>query len=249
MGEWGAWIKEMAAARGGGDLHPFYRVGFAEVRAAWRPCAATGRRPMRQMEIGQCRRSRARQPARDGQRWHSRRRSIAMCRGDWTAAAKRRPGGGEGPATSASTAPDLALEAAVAGASRAELAAAIPLLRPPRATGRMADAALAAAEAGNWRGAAGWEEARAGYPQALSLRHQARRCPSGAFDGLNWGLLAGRPGSRGEDRETEAEAFFAWRGGTPMVNAYKAAFVPVATVSAAAPPASVTRSEVPAARS
>jgi hypothetical protein len=144
--------------------------------------------------------------------------------------------------------PDLAARSAVAGGLDAELAEAIAALRALEGAGRMADAALAAAEAGQLARAGRWEEARAGYRKALSLRHQAGDVLRGAFDGLNWGLLAGEHDPEAKTAMTEAEAFFAWRGGTPMANAYKAAFVPVAKVAAAAPPPSVTRSEVRAAR-
>ena len=120
------------------------------------------------------------------------------------------------------------------------------MLQPLQGSGRVADAALAAAEAAQAARGGRWEESRAGYRKALSLRHQAGDVMNAAFDGLNWGLLAGDRDPEAKTAMTEAEAFFAWRNGTPMVNAYKAAFVPVATVTAAAPPPSVTRSEVPA---
>jgi hypothetical protein len=82
----------------------------------------------------------------------------------------------------------------------------------------------------------------------LSLRHDAADNLKAAFDGLNWGLLAADRDPEAKTALVEAEAFFAWRGATPMVNIYKAAFVPVATVTVTAPPPSVTRSEVPASR-
>jgi hypothetical protein len=136
----------------------------------------------------------------------------------------------------------------VAGALDGELAEAIALLRHEQGSGRLAVAALAAAEAGQAARAGRWEEARAGYRNALSLRHQAGDLMLAAIDGLNWGLLAGDRDPEARTAQTEAEAFFAWRAGTPMVNIYKAAFVPMSTVSATAPPPSVARSEVPATR-
>ncbi|MEO8639852.1 MAG: hypothetical protein ABI458_08055, partial [Chloroflexota bacterium] len=172
---------------------------------------------------------------------------IALLQGDWTTAARQALAAGKDDNFSVDG-PDLAAQAAVAGALDAKLAEAITMLRAQEQTGRLAAAALAAAEAGQLARSGRWEDARAGYRKALTLRHETGDLQGGAFDGLIWGLLAGDRDPEAKTAQTEAEAFFAWRGATPMVNTFKAAFVPVRNVSDSAPPASVTRSEVPAAR-
>jgi class 3 adenylate cyclase/predicted ATPase len=246
VGEWGAWNKEMQALEEAEPIDLFIQLCFAQYRAALGALRGDREEARRQLEIGKAAGAQldsvlATSTLALGEA------QVAVFVGDWPTGARF--------ALEAATdnnweldGPDLAAMAAIAGGLDAELEQAIALLRPQQGSGRVADAALAAAEAGQAARAGRWEEARAGYRRALSLRHQAGDAMPAAFDGLNWGLLAGDHDPEAKTAMTEAEAFFAWRGGTPMVNTFKAAFVPVSTVSAAAPPASVTRSEVPAAR-
>jgi class 3 adenylate cyclase/predicted ATPase len=247
IGEWGAWVKEIEALEEAEDnIHPFYRIGFAGVRAYLAGLRGDREQAAAQMEI-----AKAAAGQMDSQLVTATlalgAAQVASFAGDWQTAATR--------ALEAATdsnysldGPDLAAQAALAGGLDSELADAIGLLRSLKGMGRVADAALAAAEAGQLARNGQWEEARAGYRKALSLRHQSGDVLAAAFDGLTWGLLAGDRDPEAKTAQIEAEAFFAWRGGTPMVAGYKAAFVPVGNVSVAAPPASVTRSEVPAAR-
>ena len=169
---------------------------------------------------------------------------VARSLGDWERAARLALSAGKD-SNYEIDGNDLAAQAAVAGAIGPELAEAIATLQPFRGTGRLADGAIEAAEAGQLARAGRWEEARAGYRRALSLRHEAADQLKAAFDGLNWGLLAADRDPEAKTAMTEAEAFFAWRGATPMVNIYKASFVPLAdsSVSRASPPASVTTAE------
>jgi tetratricopeptide (TPR) repeat protein len=248
-GDWGAWMKEISALEEEEEsLHPFYRTMYAATRA-WlaglrgdREGAATQLKiatdEAAQLDSNLVRAGIAITEA-----------DVALSGGDWELAVRRGLEAGrdqnfivEGP--------DVAAQAAVAGGLDAGLAEAVAMLQPLKGTQRTADAALTAAEAGQLARAGRSDDARAAYRGALSLRHQVGDLLGAARDGLNWGLLAGQHDPEAKTALTEAEAFFAWRGGTPMVNIYKAAFVPMTIVTAAAPPAEVTRSEVgsPAAR-
>jgi predicted ATPase/class 3 adenylate cyclase len=246
LGEWGAWAKEIVALEEAETLEPFPQIGFAEYRATMAALHGDHDEAVKQLEI-----ARAAGTELDSQLATATlelgEAQVAVLVGDWPTAARH--------ALEAATddnyafdAPDLAAQAAVAGALDAELAQAIALLQRQQDSGRLAVAALAAAEAGQAARSGRWEEARAGYRKAVSLRHQAGDAMLAAIDGLSWGLLAGDHDPEAKTAQTEAEAFFAWRGGTPMVNIFKAAFVPVANVTTATPPPAVTRSEVPAAR-
>ena len=245
VGEWGAWNKEIEALEEAEPIDPWIQLCFAQYRANLGALRGDHEEARHQLEIGKAAGTQldsmlATSTLALGEA------QVAVLVGDWPTGARS--------ALEAATdnnweldGPDLAATAAIAGGLDAELAQAIALLRPQQGSGRVADAALAAAEAGQAARAGRWEEARAGYRRALSLRHQAGDAMLAAIDGLNWGLLAAGQDPEAKTAQTEAEAFFAWRNGTPMVNTFKAAFVPVAKVSAAAPlPPSVTRSEVPA---
>jgi predicted ATPase len=244
VGEWGAWKKEIEALEEAEPIDPFIQLCFAQYRAVLGALRGDREEARRQLDIGKAAGAQldsvlATSTSAMGEA------QVAIFVGDWPTGARF--------ALEAATdnnweldGPDLAAKAAIAGGLDDELAQAIALLRPQLGSGRVADAALAAAEAGQAARAGRWEEARAGYRRSLSLRHQAGDAMLAAFDGLTWGLLAGDHDPEAKTAMTEAEAFFAWRGGTPLVNTFKAAFVPVAKVSAAAPQPSVTRSEVPA---
>jgi hypothetical protein len=152
---------------------------------------------------------------------------VARAGGDWPTAAR------QGLAASkdsnfAVDGADIAAQAAIAGDLASELVEAIAQLRLLQRTGRIAVAALAAAEAGQLARAGRPDEARAGYRRAITLRHEAGDLLEAAMTGLAWGLLAGSHDPEAASAQMEAEAFFAWRNGTPMVNTFKAAFVPVA---------------------
>jgi tetratricopeptide (TPR) repeat protein len=243
VGEWGAWIAEIAAAEEAETVHPFYQVVFAGVRAMLASLRGDREGSSRQVEIATAAAARL-----DSQQVTATLAlldaNVARSAGDWPTAARRGLEAIQSNALSDfADGPDIAAHGAVAGGLSSELAEAIALLRSLRGTGRLAEAALAAAEAGQLARGGRWEEARAGYRRALSLRHQAGDLLNAAFDGLNWGLLAGAQDPEAKMAQTEAEAFFAWRGGTPMVTAYKAAFVPVAAAGSAAPAAAGARSE------
>jgi tetratricopeptide (TPR) repeat protein len=248
LGEWGAWMKEIEAVEETEAIHPFYVLGFAQLRGYLAGLRGDYELADAQMEIA----------VRAGKELDSRlgtaslqigRATLAFLRGDWTTAAKLALEAGKDD-NFAVDGPDLAAQAAVAGALDAELATAIVMLRAQEHTGRVAAAALAAAEAGQLVRGGRWEDARAGYRRALTLRRETSDLLGGAFDGLIWGLLAGERDPEARTAQTEAEAFFAWRNGTPMVNTFKAAFVPLRSVAAAAPPAGVAAAQVgsPAAR-
>jgi class 3 adenylate cyclase/tetratricopeptide (TPR) repeat protein len=246
-GEFGAGLKEIEAVEEeADDIHPFYRIGFAGIRATLAALRGDREEAARQLQLAQ-----AAAPEMDSQLATQTmamiEADVARSLGDWERAARLAlPAGRD--SNYEIDGNDLAAQAAVAGALGPELTEAIATLQPFRGTGRLADGAIEAAEAGQLARAGRWEEARAGYRRALSLRHDAADNLKAAFDGLNWGLLAADRDPEAKTALVEAEAFFAWRGATPMVNIYKAAFVPVATVTATAPPPSVTRSEVPASR-
>jgi tetratricopeptide (TPR) repeat protein len=246
VGEWGVWNKQMAALEEAEPIHPFTQMGFAHYRAAVAALRGDGEEARRQLEIAKA--AGAQLDSKLGTATLALGQAqVALFLGDWQSAARLALEG----ATDSNyelDGPDLAAQAAVAGGLDAELAKAITLLQPVRGTGRIAEAALAAAEGGQAARSGRWDEARASYRRALLLRHQAGDVMTAAFDGLTWGLLAGDQDPEAKTALTEAEAFFAWRGSSPMVAACKATFVPVSKVSAAAPPASVQRSEVPAAR-
>jgi hypothetical protein len=243
VGEWGAWIAEIAAAEEAETVHPFYQVVFAGVRAMLASLRGDREGSSRQVEIATAAAARL-----DSQQVTATLAlldaNVARSAGDWPTAARRGLEAIQSNALSDfADGPDIAAHGAVAGGLSSELAEAIALLRSLRGTGRLAEAALAAAEAGQLARGGRWEEARAGYRRALSLRHQAGDLLNAAFDGLNWGLLAGAQDPEAKMAQTEAEAFFAWRGATPMVTAYKAAFVPVAAAGSVAPAPEDARSE------
>jgi class 3 adenylate cyclase/tetratricopeptide (TPR) repeat protein len=242
VGEWGAWMNEIAAAEEAGTVHPFYQVTFANVRAVLASLRGDREGSARQLDIART----AAAPLESQQATAALALTeayVSRSAGDWPTSASRGLLAGRYSDFLLEGA-DVAAQAAVAGGLAAELTQAIASLQPLQPTGRLAVAALAAAEAGQLARSGRWEEARAGYRKALSLRHEAGDVLEAAFTGLAWGLLAGAEDPEAKTAQTEAEAFFAWRGGTPMVAAYKAAFVPLATVSAIAPPPSVTRAEV-----
>jgi hypothetical protein len=251
-GEFGAGLKEIEAVEEeADDIHPFYRIGFAGIRASLAAMRGNRDEATRQLELAQ-----AAAPEMDSKlATHTMamiEADVARCLGDWEKAARLSLPAGKD-SNYEIDGNDLAAQAAVAGGLGPELAEAIAMLQPFRGTGRLADGAIEAAEAGQLARSGRWEEARAGYRRALSLRHDAADHLKAAYDGLNWGLLAADRDPEAKTAMTEAEAFFAWRGATPMVNTYKAAFVPLRddSVSTAAPPASVTaaaEAEAPASR-
>ena len=245
-GEWGAWNKEIEALEEKETPHPFTQIGFADYRATLAALHGDGDEAARQHEIAESAGTQLDSKLATAALQLAEGRVAALL-GDWPRAARLALEAARDSNFNLDG-PDLAAQAAVAGALEGELADAIGLLRRQQGTGRVADAALAAAEAAQAARGGRWEESRAGYRKALSLRHQAGDVMNAAFDGLNWGLLAGDRDPEAKPAMTEAEEFFAWRNGTPMVKTYKAAFVPVATVAAGTPPPSVARSEVPAAR-
>jgi class 3 adenylate cyclase/predicted ATPase len=244
IGEWGAWMAEMAAMEEAETIHPFYQVTFAGPRAGLASLRGDREGTSRQLEI-----ARAAAAPLDSQQVTSVlaliEATVARSAGDWAIAARRGLDAAARSSDNYIDGPDIAAQGAVAGGLASELAEAIALLQPHRGTGRLADAALTAAEAGQLARGGRWEEARAAYRRALSLRHQAGDLLNAAFDGLNWGLLAGPHDPEAKTAQTEAEAFFAWRGATPMVTAYKVAFVPMADTVAPTTAASAQRTEVP----
>jgi hypothetical protein len=246
VGEWGAWNKEMEALEEAETPHPFIQIGFAHYRATQAALHGDHEQAASQLEIARAAGEPLDSKLATATLALGRAQVVALL-GDWPMAARLALEAGAD-SNYYLDGPDLAAQAAVAGALDVELADAIAMLRPRQADGRLAAAALAAAESGQAARSGRWEEARAGYRKALSLRHQAGDVMLAAIDGLNWGLLAAGQDPEAKTAQTEAEAFFAWRGGTPMVNIYKAAFVPMTNVSVGPPPSSVTRSEVPAAR-
>jgi tetratricopeptide (TPR) repeat protein len=245
VGDFGAWLKEIEAVEEQGtELNAFYRIGFAGIRAVLAGLRGNREEAARHLDA-----ARAAAPELDS-RLGSLTLSmieadVARSSGDWATAARLGLQAGKD-VNYEVDGNDMAAQAAVAGALGPELAEAIATLEPLRGTGRLADAAIAAAEAGQLARAGRWEEARAGYRRALTLRREAAANLEGALDGLNWGLLAGDRDPEAKTALTEAEAFFAWRGATPMVNIYKAAFVPLSAgpVARTTPPASVVAAEV-----
>ncbi len=243
-GEFGAWLKEMDAIEEEVEtVPPFYQMTFAGVRAQLAGLRGNREEAARQLEI-----AKAAAPALDSKLGtatlvilHA---DFARAFGDWAAAARDALVAGTD-SNYAVDGNDLAAQAAVAGGLASELAEAIAALEPFRGSGRIADGAIAAAEAGQLARAGRWEEARAGYRRALALRHEAGDPLNAAFDGLNWGLLAADKDPEAKTAMTEAEAFFAWRGSKPMVEIYKAAFVPTADAAASG---AASPSRMPAAK-
>jgi tetratricopeptide (TPR) repeat protein len=226
IGEWGAWMSEIAVIEDGETVHPFYQAGFAVDRATL--AALRGDRDGAAAQVAI---ARAAAVQMDSQlvtaALEMTDAHVARAFGDWPTAAR------QGLAASkdsnfALEGADIAAQAAIAADLGPELSDAIAQLRTVQQTGRIAVAALAAAEAGQLARAGRPDEARAGYRRAITLRHEAGDLLEAAMTGLAWGLLAGAHDPEAASAQTEAEAFFAWRGGTPMVTAFKAAFVPVA---------------------
>ena len=236
-GDWGSWMKEIAAVEEeeGETLNPFYRVTYAGLRAMLAALRGDREGAAAQLKIS------AEAVAQLDSKLATAtlvlvEADVARSGGDWQTAAERGLEAGHD-ANYYVEGPDLAATAAVAGGLDAELSEAIAMLQPFAGAQRMADAALAAAEAGQLARLGRWDDARVAYRRALSLRQQVGDLLYGAIDGLNWGLLAADRDPEAKTAMTEAEAFFAWRGATPMVTIYKAAFVPVTKVPMAAPPA------------
>ena len=130
--------------------------------------------------------------------------------------------------------PDLAAFAAVAGNLTAELAQAIATLRAWPSPGRLVAAHLAAAEAGQAARDGRWDEARAAYRTALELLRHGSDLLGEARAGLAWGMLAGDRDPEAAAAGAAAEQFFADRGASAVVAAYRAAFVPVSRDAARA---------------
>jgi class 3 adenylate cyclase/tetratricopeptide (TPR) repeat protein len=242
MGDWGAWMDEMDAVEEAEPLHPFYQVAFAEVRAIL--AAVRGDRQEADVQLA---RSASAAPQLDSllvtaaeAMTESR---VALYRGEWARAARRALDAAQ-EQNFGEDGPQSASFAAVAGGLPDELAAAISILRPNQGKGRMVDASLAAAEAGQAARAGRLDEARAGFRRALDLFHEGGDLLSEAITGLNWGLLAGGRDPEAAAAEKAAEAFFTERGAAPMLADYRAAFVPVAGTLADAPASSGAGTEV-----
>jgi class 3 adenylate cyclase/tetratricopeptide (TPR) repeat protein len=132
----------------------------------------------------------------------------------------------------------LAAHAAVAGDLRDDLAAAIDQLRQSPFRGRSTQAAMIGAEAGFAAREGQWDEARAGYRQAIETLEQTGYLQEKAITSLEWGALAG-------DRDPEAQAAGAWgeayfleRDAGLLVERYRAGFVPVEAAPVAGPSSS-----------
>jgi class 3 adenylate cyclase/tetratricopeptide (TPR) repeat protein len=249
LGEWGAWMSEIAAVEDAETLHPFYQTGFATIRANLAALRGDQDGAAAQVAIAKAAAGQldsklvtAALELTDAE--------VARAAGDWSTAVHQGLAASKDSNFSLEGA-DLAVLAAVAGDLGSELAEAITHLRGLQQTGRVAVAALAAAEAGQLARAGRPDDARAGYRRAIALRHEAGDLLGAAFTGLAWGLLAGAHDPEAATALTEAEAFFAWRGGTPMVTRFKAAFVPVAESAepVRGPAVAGTASKSPASRS
>ena len=238
-GAWGAWMEEIEALEEGETVPPFYSAGFANIRGTL--AALRGDRE-------------------GAARWLAKAASIASqldsqlvtaailqgeaeCAyyaGDWQTAARRALEAGTD-ANFGVQGPDLAAAAAVAGNLTTELAQAVDMLREWQSHGRLTTATLAAAEAGQAARDGRWDEARAGYRRALEVKHAAGDLLGEARAGLAWGMLAGDRDPEAAAAGAAAEKFFADRGGSATVAAYRAAFVPVR--EAAATPSSGDKME------
>ena len=241
IGEWGAWMDEIAAVEDAEMIHPFYQVTFATARALLAALRGDREGASEKLEVATA--------AATQLDSHLVTATLALTEalvartvGDWATSARRGLDAAQDQNYRVDG-PDVAALGALAGALEPELAEAIALLRTVQQTGRIAQAALAGAEAGQLARKGRWEEARAGFRRAQSLRHEAGDLLDAAFVGLTWGLLAGAHDPEAASAQTEAQAFFAWRGGTPMVNAFKAAFVPVSEAIGIAPAQTGTRTE------
>ncbi|MEP6808035.1 MAG: hypothetical protein ABI978_05495, partial [Chloroflexota bacterium] len=235
LGEWGSWMDEIAAFEEAEPLDPFFQMAYANIRAILAALHADREGAAEQVDL-----ARAAATPLDSQLVTASLAltdaQVARAAGDWSIAARR--GLEAARDTNFDTeGPTIAAQAAVAGDLAGELSEAIALLKGVHRTGRLKDAALAAAEAGQAARAGRSDEARAGYRRARTLFHEGGNRLEEAFTGLTWGLLAGDSDPEAVSAQAEANAFFTWRGGARMVAAFKAAFVPLAGSAAAATPA------------
>jgi class 3 adenylate cyclase/tetratricopeptide (TPR) repeat protein len=121
----------------------------------------------------------------------------------------------------------LAAHAAVAGDLGDDLAAAIDALRGSPFHGRSTKAALIGAEAGQAARQGRWDEARAGYRQAIDTLEQTGYLLEKAITSLEWGALGGDRDPEAKAAGAAGEAFFVERDAGVVVERYRAAFVPV----------------------
>jgi class 3 adenylate cyclase/tetratricopeptide (TPR) repeat protein len=129
----------------------------------------------------------------------------------------------------------LAAHAAVAGDLRDSLAAAIDKLRTSPFHGRSTKAALMAAEAGLAAREGRWDEARAGYRQAIETLEQTGYLLEKAITSLEWGALGGERDPEAQAAGAAGEAFFSERDAGVVVERYRAGFVPVEDSPVAGP--------------
>ena len=228
-GEWGAWMEEMDALEEGETVPAFYGATFATIRATL--AALRGDREGAAIELAKAAGIASQldsQMAAAGARMG--RAICAYCAGDWQTAAQEGLEAGMD-ANFGVEGPGLAAAAAVAGDLPEELAQAIAMLRAWPSHGRLSDATLALAEAGQAARNGRWDEARATYRRALSVKHEAGDLLGEARAGLAWGMLAGDRDPEAAAAGLAAETFFADRGGSATVAAYRAAFVPMKEVA------------------
>ncbi len=249
-GDWGKWMGEMDALEEGETVAPFYGAAFANVRATLAALRGDRKGAAALMAraneiISQLDSQMATAAGLMGEA------VIASCGGDWEVAARLALEAGKN-SNFGHEGPDLAAFAAVAGNLTAELAQAIATLRAWPSPGRLVAAHLAAAEAGQAARDGRWDEARAAYRTALELLRHGSDLLGEARAGLAWGMLAGDRDPEAAAAGAAAEQFFADRGASAVVAAYRAAFVPVGrdAARAAAPALRAAGTEIgsPAAR-
>jgi len=206
LGEWGAWMNEIAAVEEAETVHPFYQAAFAAQRGILAALRGDQESAAAQMAIADAAAAQmdSKIVTAAGQMTDA---LIARSAGDWRTAAHQGLAASKDGNFGVEGA-DVAAQAAVAGDLGSELSDAIAQLRTVQQSGRIAVAALVAAEAGQLARAGRPDEARAGYRRAITLRHEAGDLLDAAMTGLAWGLLAGAHDPEAASAQTEAEAFF-----------------------------------------
>jgi hypothetical protein len=237
VGSWGEWQSEIEALEEAEAPDAFYQSWFAAQRAtlaALRGDAEAAQAEAARMEAAAATLESAMVAA-----------AVAMNRAvrrflsaDWADASRLALEAAQD-VNYADDAATLAAHAAVAGDLRDDLAAAIDRLRISPFQGRITKSALTAAQAGLAAREGRWDEARAGYRQAIDTLEQTGYLLEKAITSLEWGALGGDRDPEAKAAGAAGEAFFVVRDAGVMVERYRAAFVPVgrqaATPSATSP--------------
>jgi class 3 adenylate cyclase/tetratricopeptide (TPR) repeat protein len=241
MGAGDELFDEMDALEEGEELRPYYRALFAGTRAlhaayhgdleeadaeAEKVYAAAAAMESVMMEAGA----------------DQMRSELAFFHSDWVEGARR----GLAATRNSNSVRDgawWAAHAAVAGDLRDELRAAIEVHRNSPLQDQLTSAAMASAEAGLAAREGRWDQANAGYRQALDAIDKSGYRVQEAITKLEWAALAGSRDPDALAAGAAGAAFFADRGAAVVVERYRAAFVPVPDEPA--PPTGTAKAAAP----